>query len=193
MYVHACLGGDYDEMALNLPSLIKLSKALNMVEEEYIDLMVKNNHIEYRGDDLKFKYHLHEDGIITKPKVTLEKIRNFQYDIEFDLDFDFLSTLLKNSSMTSTNKLYIYTEDEKLIWKLGDESVPNSNNFCVVGEEVLFELDEPFILRIDNLKILSKISKDDNVFKINSDIGVGSIVSKFGDFELEYIFSSLQE
>ncbi len=193
MYVHAFLGGEYDEMTLNFPSLNKLSKALSMVDEDYIDLIINNNNLEYRGEDLKFKYHLHEDGIITKPKVTLDKIKNFKYDIEFDLNFDFLSNLLKNSSMTSTNKLYIYTEDSKLVWKLGDDSIPNSNNFCVIGEEVMFELEDPFILKIDNLKVLSKVSKDDNMFRINSSIGVGSIISRLGNFELEYIFSSLKE
>lgn len=193
MYVHAFLGGDFDEMTLNLPSLEKLSKALGMVDDDYVSLLVNQNNLEYKGDDLKFKYHLHEDGIITKPKVTLDKIKNFKYDIEFDLNLDFLSNLLKNSSMISTNKLYIYTENDKLVWKLGDEKIPNSNNLCIVGEEVMFELNDPLILKIDNLKVLSKISKDNNTFKINSKVGVGSITSKHGNFELEYIFSSLEE
>ena len=50
-----------------------------------------------------------------------------------------------------------------------------------MGDEVDFEL-ESFILKIDNLKLLSKVSKTGNVFKINSKLGVGCIITKSGDF-----------
>jgi hypothetical protein len=107
------------------------------------------------------------------------------------LDFDFLSNILQKSSITNTKKLYIFTEDGNLVWKVGDETVPNSDTLSIVGDEVEFELN-PFILKIDNLKLLSKVSKTGNVFKINSKLGVGCIVTKSGDFEMEYIFSSLK-
>jgi hypothetical protein len=147
--------------------------------------------LEYKDKQIKFKYHLHEEGVITRPKLSLEKIRNFEYNIEFELDFDFLSNILQKSSITNTKKLYIFTEDGNLVWKVGDETVPNSDTLSIVGDEVEFELN-PFILKIDNLKLLSKVSKTGNVFKINSKLGVGCIVTKSGDFEMEYIFSSLK-
>jgi hypothetical protein len=132
--------------------------------------------LEYKDKQIKFKYHLHEEGVITRPKLSLEKIRNFEYNIEFELDFDFLSNILQKSSITNTKKLYIFTEDGNLVWKVGDETVPNSDTLSIVGDEVEFELN-PFILKIDNLKLLSKVSKTGNVFKINSKLGVGCIVT----------------
>lgn len=191
MYAHAYLQGDYEEKNLNLPSLKKLSKALDMVSSDTIKLKLNGNHLEYKDKQIKFKYHLHEDGVITRPKLSLEKIRNFEYNIEFELDFDFLSNILQKSSITNTKKLYIFTEDDHLVWKVGDETVPNSDSLSIVGDEVDFELTS-FILKIDNLKLLSKVSKTGNVFKINSKLGVGCIFTKNGDFEMEYIFSSLK-
>ncbi len=191
MCAYAFLVGDYEDQQLNLPSLKKLSKAFDMVSSDTVKLKLNNNHLEYRDKSLKFKYHLHEQGVITKSRMTVEKIRNFNYDIEFDLDFDFLSNVLQKSSITNTKKLYIFTEDDHLVWKVGDETVPNSDSLSIVGDEVDFELN-PFILKIDNLKLLSKVSKDNNVFRINSTLGVGCIVTKSGDFEMEYIFSSLK-
>src|SRR5690606_31023873 len=118
---------------LNLPSLKKLAKALDMVDSDEIDLNVKSNHLEYKDKKIKFKYHLHEDGVITRPKLSLEKIRNFAYDVEFELDFDFLADVLKKSSITNTNKLYIFTEDDVLVWKLGDETAPNSDTLSIAS------------------------------------------------------------
>lgn len=197
MYAHAFLAGEYEERNLNLPSLKKLSKALDMIQYDDLKLKLNGNHLEYKDKQLKFKYHLHEEGVITRPKLSLEKIRNFEYDIEFDLDFDFLSDLLQKSSITNTKKLYIFTDDDvttlknSLIWKIGDETVPNSDSLVITGDEVDFDLLS-FILKIDNLKLLSKVSKTGNVFKINSKLGVGCIITRNGDFEMEYIFSSLK-
>lgn len=191
MYAHAHLIGEWESQNLNLPSLKKISKALDMVSADYIKLKLNGNHLEYKDKQIKFKYHLYEDGVITRPKLSLEKIRNFEYNIEFELDFDFLSSVLQKSSITSTKKLYLFTEDDNLVWKLGDEMVPNSDSLSIVGESVNFEL-ESFILKIDNLKLLTKVSKTGNLFKINSKLGVGCIVSRNGDFEMEYIFSSLK-
>ena len=191
MYAHAYLRGDFEEKNLNLPSLKKFSKALDMISFDNVKMKLNGNHLEYKDKQIKFKYHLHEEGVITRPKLSLEKIRNFEYDIEFDLDFDFLSNILQKSSITNTKKLYIFTEDGNLVWKVGDETVPNSDTLSIVGDEVEFELNS-FILKIDNLKLLSKVSKTGNVFKINSKLGVGCIVTKSGDFEMEYIFSSLK-
>ena len=191
MFAHAYLSGEYEDQNLNLPSLKKLSKALDMISSDDIKLKLNNNHLEYKDKSLKFKYHLHEDGVITKPKLSLEKIRNFEYNLQFDLDFEFLSNVLQKSSITNTNKLYLFTENDSLVWKLGDETVPNSDTLSIVGDEVDFEL-ESFILKIDNLKLLSKVSKTGNIFKINSKLGVGCIITKSGDFEMEYILSSLK-
>lgn len=191
MYAYAYLVGDYDEKHLNLPSLKKLSKALDIINSDSINLNLNNNHLEYKDKQIKFKYHLHEDGVITKPKLSLEKIRNFEYDIEFELDFNFLSDLLQKSSITNTNKIYIFTENNSLVWKIGDENVPNSDSLSIVTDEVDFTL-ESFILKIDNLKLLSKIANSGNIFKINSNLKVGSIITKNGDFQMEYIFSSLK-
>jgi hypothetical protein len=191
MYAYGYVSGCYGEQILNIPSLKKLSKAFDMITSDDVVLKLNGNHLEYKDKQLKFKYHLHEDGIITKPKISLEKLRNFEYNIEFDLNFDFLSNILQKSSIINTKKLYIFTENDCLVWKIGDETVPNSDSLSIMGDEVDFEL-QSFILKIDNLKLLSKVSKHNNLFKINSKIGVGCIITKNGDFKMEYIFTSLK-
>jgi hypothetical protein len=190
MYAYAHLSGEYEDKNLNIPSLDKLTKALAMVSDEEIALKCKNNHLEYKDDKIKFKYHLHDEGLIRIPNLSLSKVRSFSFDIKFYFDLDFLSNILQKSSITNTKKLYLYTEDGYLVWKIGDDTIPNSDSICIIGDEVDFEL-KPFVMKIDSLKLISKISKKSNVFQINSKTRIGKISTKKDGLSIEYIFSSI--
>jgi len=190
MYLWANMVGEYDEMELRLPSLSKLDKVLKMIPSDEIDIEVKNNHLNYKDDKIKFKYHLYDVGILTKPKLSLEKINSFKYDVDFCFSGEFLSDLLKNSSITGTDKLYISTEDGKLVWKLADQTITNSDTFTIVGSEVDFDM-EPFIVKLDNMKRLAKIKDAITKFSYSQSIGVGNIVIQKDDISLNYIMSSM--
>jgi hypothetical protein len=93
-----------------------------------ITLILNNNNLEYRGNKIKFKYHLYEDGLIAKTKMSLEKIKSISYDIEFNVSKNFIKNLLKtNSAFSDSNKLYIYTNDGQLYWSLQDKTSSNSD------------------------------------------------------------------
>ena len=74
------------EDTLNIPDVKKLYRVLDTVEGTNIDLNINANNIEYRGSDIKFKYHLFEEGFLAKPSINLDKINQFTYDLEFNLD-----------------------------------------------------------------------------------------------------------
>lgn len=179
------------ETTLNLPSLKKLSKALDMTGSEDVELKINSNNLEYKGKEIKFKYHLHDDGILNKPKLSLEKIKSFQYETEIPIGKAFLTQLLKNSAVfNDTKKLYVFTEDDHLVWSLADKTLTNTDALTIIGEEVDFEL-ETFILNLENLRSISFASETDILFKINSKIGIGSFELNSDDLDLNYIISSL--
>lgn len=192
MFLWATIKGDFDvDTTLNLPSLKKLSKALDMTGDEDIELKINANNLEYKGKEIKFKYHLHDDGILNKPKLSLAKIKSFTFDTEITITKAFLTQLLKNSSVfNDTKKLYIYTDDGNIVWSLADKTLANTDALTIVGEDVDFELDT-FILNLENLRSISFASEKDILFKINSTIGIGSFELKSDDLELNYIISSL--
>jgi hypothetical protein len=112
------------------------------------------------------------------------------FDFEFQVSKLFIKQILKNSSIfKDTNKLYIYTEDDHLIWSLADRTMANSDNFTVVGEEVDFEMDE-FILNLDNVRLIDFGDEDYITFKINKN-GIGKLELSSGNLTLNYIVSSL--
>jgi hypothetical protein len=191
MFLWASLNGDFDvESVLNLPSLSKLSNLLDMVGTDEIEFELKRNKLQYRGDNVKFDYHVYDDGILTKPKITLTKIKGLSYDHTFEADKTFIKTLMKNSSyFKDTNKLYIYTEDDHLVWSLADRTKTNTDTLTVIGEEVDFEMDE-FILNLDNVRLIEFGDASKMTVYIN-DTGIGKIKIDSNELTLNYVVSSL--
>jgi len=178
------------KQTLNLPSVKKLSKSLNLTTGSDVEFELNSNNLEYKGSKVKFKYHLYGDGILVAPKLTLTKIESLQYEYEFEVSKDFLSSLIKQSSVfKDTKKLYIFTEDNKLYWSLADRTQMNTDVLTIEGEDVDFEMDD-FILNLDNIQLLSFGDAKSFTFKINK-MGIGNITLKNGNVELNYILSSL--
>jgi hypothetical protein len=191
MFLWAKLESEFEEEAiLNLPSVKKLSKALGLVGDN-VEFTLNSNNLEYTGERIKFKYHLFDNGILVAPKLTLSKIESLQYEFEFSVNKSFLIGLLKQASIfKDTNKLYIFTNDGKLYWSLADKTMTNSDVLTVEGSEVDFELEEDFIINMDNLQLLHYGSCETLDFSINK-MGIGKIGLKNGNVELNYIISSL--
>lgn len=177
-----------EEFKLNCPSLKKLTDLISMTNGKEVELKIEDNKISYKSDGVKFKYHLLEDGLITTPKLTLEKLENFEYDVEFDVTSEFMSSLMKFSSNIDTNRLYFKTVDGKVICDLTDETVANSDSLSLpVKESVDFDLK--FVFRLDNLRLLtfSNISR----FKFNTKLGISCIESEFEGHKFLYVSPSL--
>ena len=191
LFLWSSLESDFDFNAtLNLPSLKKLSKSLNLITSSDVDFVVHPNHLDYKGKGVKFKYHLYEDGTLVAPKITLAKIQSLTYDYEFDVSKVFLKEVLKNSAIfNDTNKLYIFTEDDKMVWSLGDRTQMNTDVLTLIGESVDFEMDE-FILNLDNVRLLNFGDSDSLKLEINK-MGIGKATVKNGNVDLNYILSSL--
>lgn len=191
LFLWSKLEGDYDITSkLNLPSLKKLSKAIDLSSDKDIEFTVNSNNLEFKGKQVKFKYHLYGDGILVNPKLTLSKIESLKYEYEFTVEKDFLKQILKNSAVfNGTNKLYIFTQDDKLVWSLGDRTMANSDVLTFTGDDVDFEMDE-FILNLDNVRLLTFGKATQFTMRVNK-MGIGNISLKNGDVELNYILSSL--
>ena len=57
------------ENTLNVPDVKKLRNVLDTIEDDNINLTINPNNIQYNGSGVKFKYHLYEEGFITRPNI----------------------------------------------------------------------------------------------------------------------------
>ncbi len=177
---------------LNIPDLKKLIRVIDSIDTSDLSLTVNNNSVEYRGKSLKFKYHLYEDGFLSKPAINVEKIKSFNYDINFTLKKEQISSIIKGSTFaTETNKLYLYTQDGSLKGELTDRARHNTDVFALDLGEVDFTLS-PLPINFDNIKLLSFIGEDIK-FGINTEYGVTVIDICNNNIKLKYIITSLTQ
>lgn len=191
LYVIGEMNHDNDlEVEMNCPSLSKLKKLISLIpSDDDVDLSLDENNLSYKSKGVKFKYHLYDDGIISKPKLTLEKVKNFEYDIEFDISKDFISKILKLTPNVVTNKIYFTTDDEsRLFVEIKDDTKPNSDSLSVLlSDNVDFSLN--FVFKIDNLQAIT--FSDFTTFRFNTKLGLCSMISSSNGYKIEYITPSL--
>lgn len=177
---------------INVPDIKKLYRVLETINEEEIELKINGNNLEYKGKGLKFKYHLFEEGFLSKPNLNVEKIRNFTFDVKFNITKAILQQLFKGSTFASeTNKVYIYTEDGDLKAELTDRARHNTDNFTITIGSADFELS-PIPINFDNIRLMSSIDSE-YVFNVNTQHGVVVVDNNSDSTKLKYIISSLTQ
>ena len=180
------------EDTLNIPDVKKLRYVLDTIEEESIHLDINSNNLQYSGNGVKFKYHLYEEGFITRPNINLEKISKFKFNVNFNLNKATIQRLFKGSTFASeTNKIYFYTENNLLMAELTDRARHNTDNFTLSLGSVDFSL-EPISINLDNMRLISLLNDDIRV-KINTEYGVVVFDIEDSDIKLRYIISALTQ
>lgn len=180
--------GDFTA-SLNIPSCKKLKDVVDCIEEEEPTLLLNSNNIEYKSRYQKFKYHLFEDGFLTKPALSVEKIKNFKYNISFTFSHVLLKKIIKGCTFaTNTDKLYFYTEDGVLFAELTDKVKHNTDSFSVAVGEVDFKL-EPIPINVNNFRQLCILNP---IFEIgiNTDFGAFIIKTSNENTDLIYFINS---
>jgi hypothetical protein len=177
---------------LNIPDCKKLVRVLDTISSDTLELKLNSNNIEYVGDNVRFKYHLFEDGFLQKPSLSLDKIKSFAFDITFNLTKQQLSAIVKGSTFaTETNKLYIYTDENKLIAELTDKARHNSDSYVMSLGVVDFKL-QPVAINFDNVRLLTLLD-DIVVVNINTKYGVVIIETSNKTSKISYLISSLTQ
>tara|TARA_R100001163_G_C5060248_1_gene197042 strand:- start:836 stop:1558 length:723 start_codon:yes stop_codon:yes gene_type:complete len=177
---------------LNIPDVKKLRHVLDTIEEESLDIELNSNNLQYKGNGVKFKYHLYEEGFITKPNINIDKINSFKFDTNFNLNKATIQRLFKGSTFASeTNKIYFYTEEGSLMAELTDRARHNTDNFTLSLGKVNFSL-EPIAINLDNIRLLSLLNDNIRV-KINTEYGVVVFDIEENNIKLRYIISALTQ
>ncbi len=182
---------------LNVPDVRKLTSVIDTVRtEDELKITVNSNNLEYRGNGMKFKYHLFDEGFLTKPSLNLGKINDFKFDVVFGIDQKQLSMIAKGSTFADqTNKIYLYTEANEdgggnvLRAELTDKARHNTDNFTLGLGTVDFDL-EPVPINYDNIRMLTCLGGAFRV-SVNKEYGVVTFECRDGNTRLKYILSSL--
>lgn len=155
-----------------------------------ISLEITTNAIHYKDSSFSFKYHLLDEGYLTEKKsISEEKLNQIKFDTTFEITKSKLSEIFKyNSIIPEAEKLYFYTENQKILAKVGDDQKSNTNEIVAelassfTGEE----LNEPLPINIQNI-LLMTFSTENIQVMVNKTLKI----VKFSNNNVQYIVSGL--
>ena len=187
------LGLDMDTpIHLNIADIKKIIKVLDCIPEESVTLTLDKNNITYNNKNIKFKYHLLEDGIITIPKINLKKIEEIQFPVKFTFEYKTLLDLLRGSTFaTESNKVYLYSDSGKILGDLTDRARHNIDSFTIPMCEYNGPDLQPICLNFELIRIISSVRVKQLDCLINPKLGVIIFQINSGNITTKYIASSL--
>lgn len=177
-----------EKTKLNIADLNSFIRLLECLPEDKITLTINSNNLEYKNAKNRFKFHLIEDGIIMLKAVDVKLLESQGFETTFNIPVDRFQFLLKSSTFTDVNRVYLYSEEGSIYGELNDKTKMNVNTFTSeISENYDGEDLDPtsysleFLRNVNTMKstvILSRINKRKNllVLDIND-----------GDFYLKYL------
>lgn len=179
-------------MDLNIADLKKVLKAFDCIGSNSFTLNIDTNNICYNGTEIRFKYHLLEDGIITKPKINLQKLGSLEFPVIFPIQYKSLLELLRGSTFaTESNKLYIYTENNKVFGDLTDKARHNVDSMSIPLSEYHGTSFPGLCLNFEIIRIISGVKVKQLECKINPKLGVVLFQATDNIVHTQYIASTL--
>ncbi|MBP01557.1 MAG: hypothetical protein CMM25_01935 [Rhodospirillaceae bacterium] len=170
---------EYKSLNLNVPDVNRLMRILSCVTDNDIKLDVDTNCIKYNSPDVRFKYHLLEDGIISVPAVSIDKIKQLDFKYSFNVDRESIMSLIKGSSLVAdVDKLYFYHEEECVYAEITDKETSNTDSYTQkIADKWKSKGDDDkgfdqMSISFEILRIISGLRFDTIKIRINTDVNV---------------------
>lgn len=190
LYGEYALESDF-EATINVPDIKKFIRVLDTIPQTEIELTINSNNIEYKSKQLKFKYHLFDENLLTRPPMKIEKIVGLTGDISFPLTKDNTQQIVKGSTFAqNTNKIYFYSDGDGLVAELTDKAKRNTDSFTTRICDIDFEL-EPIPINFESFRLITMLNQVK--VEVNTQHFVFLIDSKSDNIKLRYVATSLVE
>lgn len=179
---------------LNVPDIKKFCRVITCIEDAKFDLDISSNFIGYKSDNVRFKYHLYDDGIITSPKLNIDKLNTFTFDGNFTLPYTSVINLIKGSSIsTETNKLYISVKDSVIFGELTDKTRSNIDSYGIkISEDYTgTQFALPIPLNFEIFRIISSMRFKALESKLITKMGVVTLDLNLDNASFKFIISAL--
>jgi DNA polymerase III sliding clamp (beta) subunit (PCNA family) len=179
---------------LNLPDVKKFVRLIDCIEDSVIRLTIKDNHINYNTDNIRFNYFLLEDSFVQRAPLNPEKIKALQYDSSFTLSITKFNEILKGSSIaTDSDKLYFYTKDDTVYAELNDHERQNINNitYRISDNYEGAPIKNALPFNLESVRLLAGLRADSFTVRINNTLKVCLFEVEDSDIMLKFIVSAL--
>jgi len=197
LFLYSEMNGDFDidySTTLHIPDVKRLLNLVRYIDTPVIELDITSNSLKYKSKDIKFTYHLFEEGLIAPCQLKAEKIKAFETDFGFTLTKAEYQKLTKASSFSGeVNKIYFYTNEDGVFGEITDRAKHSIDSFgCKIGTITKGDILNPISLNFDNFKLLQSGWQMCDV-KFNQKLGVCIITTVENNIESTYIFTSFKQ
>lgn len=176
---------------LIIPEIKTFLRLFSNIEEDYANLTINDNQIFYEDKKFSFKYFLlDEEYYTTKKSLNEAKLKALKYDNSFDITKNKFSEIIKyNAIIPEAEKVYFFTEKDRVYAQLGDKQKPNINEITTIISDNVNgpSLVEPIPLNIQTLLLLTFNTNSTINVSINTELKI----IKFSSEDLTYILSGL--
>lgn len=179
---------------LNIPDIKKFCRILQCIESQSFNLDLDTNSISYTSDNVRFKYHLYDDGIIAVPKLNISKINQLTFNGKFKITHSSIMALVKGSTIaTDTNKIYISVKDNIMFGELTDKTRANTDTFGLqISTDYSGEsFDKGIPLNFEIFRIISSMKFNILEGHIVTDMGVLTFDTTTENTKIKFIVSAL--
>lgn len=161
-------------LKLNVPDINRLNRLFCCVNDNNVQIEHDSNCLKYKSKSVRFTYHLLEDGIITVPAVSIEKIKKLSFDHVFEISKTDVLSLIKGSSlMTDADKLYFYVQDGGVYAEITDKETQNTDSYTQLVCENFGDTEfKQMSINFEILRILSSLRFENVRVRINTDVNV---------------------
>jgi hypothetical protein len=188
------LEGNSSIKKLNIPDLKKLCRIIQCIEGESIELELNTNSISYNSSNVKFKYHLYDDSIISVPKLNLSKLDTLNYNGNFTISHTAIGALIKGSTIaTETNKIYISFEGQTVKGELTDKSRSNIDSYgiSISDDYTGSAINNHIPLNFELFRIISSMKFNFIKSKVAADTGVFIFDMSDNKTSIRFVISAL--
>lgn len=178
---------------LNIFDIRKFIKLLDCIPEDEIRLQINNNNLTYKSNNINFKFHLMDDGVIRKSVASIDKINKLTFNNEFSITKFKLDEIMKISGFTEdSNKLYLNCDNGEIRGELTDKTKPNIDSVNIkIAESFTGDKFSNIPISLDVLRKLSGIKFDLINVKINTQTKVLMMELSNNVCLLKYIATAL--
>jgi hypothetical protein len=173
-----------------IPECKTFLRLLSGITKDVLSINIEPNHIAYKDDLITFKYHLLDESyIVGKKTISEQKLNTIEFDTKIVVTRSKLSEIIKyNSIVPDAEKLYFFTEGDRVYAKLGDEQKSNVNEITTEVSSSFqgMPLIEKFPINIQSI-LLFAFSDEEITIHVNHKLKV----FKFSGTLLNYFVMGL--
>ena len=181
------------ETHLNIFDIREFIRLLECIQENEVLLKINSNNLTYKSNNINFKFHLMDDGVIRKSPINVAKISNLTFQNEFSMSKSKLDELMRVSGFAEdSNKLYLSCVNNGIRGELTDKTKPNIDNVDIqIAESYIGNNFNNIPISLDVFRKLSGIKFDLINIKVNVETKILLMELISNNCVLKYVASAL--